>query len=194
MFLFFFVFLMKIHTCSFSGFRVYPGRGVRFVRGDAHSFIFFSKKSQHQFMVRRNPRDCAWTTLFRQQRRKGTSEEVVKKNKRRIQKVEKGLAGLSVEELRSRRSQTQDVRAAAREAAIKLMKDRMKAAAEKKAAEKKKVADAKAAEKKAAAETEKKTADKKAEKKAQKAQQKKQKPQASKVKAPKSAKAKPTSL
>ena len=183
---------MKIHTCSFSGFRIYPGRGVRFVRGDAHTFVFFSKKSQHQFMVRRNPRDCAWTTLFRQQRRKGTHEEVVKKNKRRVQKVEKGLAGLSVEELRSRRNQSTDVRAAARQAAIQMMKDRMKAAAEKKAAEKKKVAEKKAAEKKAA-EPAKKAEDKAAKKQQQK-QKKQQKPQASKVKAPKSAKPKATSL
>ena len=185
---------MKFGTCSFSGFRVYPGRGIVFVRGDGHKFLFFSKKSQHQFMVRRNPRECAWTTLFRTQHRKGASEEIVKKAKRHVVKAEKGVVGLSVEDLRSRRNQTADVRVAAREAAVKALKDKMKAAAqkrnEKKAAEKKAAAEKAAAEKAAA---EKATEKKAKQPKAKQAKAKQQKPQASKTKAPKSAKPKPTS-
>jgi len=178
---------MKVQTCSFSGFRILPGRGMRFVRLDGHSFIFYSKKCSHQFYAKRNPRKCCWTLLYRQAHRKGIREEVSQKKRSKLVKVDKGLAGLSIEEIRQRRAQAPEARQAQREAAMKAIKDRMKAVAAKKAEKKaadKKAAEKAAAEKKAAA----KPADKKETKKAQKAAQKAVKPQASKTKAPKSAK------
>lgn len=62
-------------------------------------------------------------------------------------KVEKGLAGLSLEEIRQRRTQTADVREAARLAAKKEIRARMAAVAKKKAEAKK--AEKKTEEKKA---------------------------------------------
>jgi len=177
---------MKVQTCSFSGFRILPGRGMRFIRLDGHSFIFYSKKCSHQFYVKRNPRKCAWTLLYRQAHRKGIREEVSQKKRSKVVKVDKALAGLSLEEIRQRRAQAPEVRQAQRDAAIKAIKDRMKAVAAKKA--EKKAEEKKAAEKAAAEKKAEKKAPTKAEKKAAKKAQPKAKPQASKVKAPKSAK------
>ena len=178
---------MKVQTCSFSGFRILPGRGMRYIRLDGHSFIFYSKKCSHQFYAKRNPRKCAWTLLYRQAHRKGIREEVSQKKRSKVVKVEKSLAGLSIEEIRQRRAQAPEVRQAQRDAAIKAIKERMKAVAAKKA--EKKAKDKAAAEKAAA---EKKAAEKPAKGESKKAAKKgaapKAKPQASKVKAPKSAK------
>jgi len=179
---------MKVQTCSFSGFRILPGRGMRFVRLDGHSFIFYSKKCSHQFYAKRNPRKCCWTLLYRQAHRKGIREEVSQKKRSKLVKVEKSLGGLSIEEIRQRRAQAPEARQAQRDAAMKAIKDRMKAIAAKKAAKKaeeKKAAEKAAAEKKAAAKAPAKTESKKA---AKKGTQPKAKPQASKTKAPKSAK------
>jgi len=181
---------MKVQTCSFSGFRILPGRGMRYVRLDGHSFIFYSKKCSHQFYAKRNPRKCCWTLLYRQAHRKGIREEVSAKKRSKLVKVDKSLAGLSIEEIRQRRAQAPEARQAQREAAMKAIKDRMKAIAAKKA--EKKAADKKAAEK-AAAEKKEKAAAKapakgESKKAAKKAAQPKAKPQASKTKAPKSAK------
>ena len=187
------VIINRVQTCSFSGFRILPGRGMRYIRLDGHSFIFYNKKCSHQFYVKRNPRKCAWTLLYRQAHRKGVREEVSQKKRTKLVKVEKSLAGLSIEEIRQRRNQAPEARQAQRDAAIKAIKDRMKAAAAKKAEKKaadKKAADKAAAEKKAA----EKAPAKESKKAAKKGAQPKAKPQASKVKAPKSAKAKPTSL
>lgn len=139
----------RTQVCSFSGFKVYPGRGIKFVRGDARTFIFYSNKSYAQFAHKRNPRTCAWTLPYRQQHRKGQSEEVAKKKTRKIVKTEKGLAGMSLEEIRQRRTQTADVREAARLAAKKEIRARMAAVAKKKL-------DAKKAEEKKAKEEAKK--------------------------------------
>ena len=145
---------MKTQICSFSGFKIYPGRGIRFVRGDSRTFIFYSNKSIAQFIRKRNPRKLAWTLPYRQQHRKGQSEEVAKRKVRKIVKTEKGLAGLSLEEIRQRRNQTADVREAARLAAKKEIRARMAAVAKKKA-------EAKKAEKKPEEKAEKKAEEKK---------------------------------
>ena len=177
---------MKVQTCSFSGFRVLNGRGLRYVRLDGHSFVFFSQKCRNHFLAKRNPRRCAWTLLYRQAHRKGVHEEVTARKRTKVAKVEKGLAGMSLEEIRERRNQTPEFRQAQRDAAIKAIKDRIKAIAakraEKRAAEKKDAADKAAAEEKEAA------ADKKAAAKGRKGNKvaaPRQKPQASRTKAPK---------
>jgi len=158
---------------------------MRYIRLDGHSFIFYSKKCSHQFYAKRNPRKCAWTILYRQAHRKGIREEVSQKKRTKLIKTDKALGGLSVEEIRQRRSQTAEARQAQRDAAIKAIKDRMKAMAQKKAEKKaseKKAAEKAAAEKKAAAKPQNEP------KKGKKNAQPKAKPQASKIKAPKSAK------
>lgn len=182
---------MKVQTCSFSGYRVLNGRGLRYVRLDGHSFVFFSQKCRRHFLAKRNPRKCSWTLLYRQAHRKGLHEEVASKKRRKVAKTEKGLAGMSLEEIRKLRNQTPEYRQAQRDAAIKAIKDRIKSIAAKKA-EKRKAAAAekKAAEEKAAAEQgkSKKEAKKDAKKQAKKAKKQmapQQKPQASKTKAPK---------
>jgi len=145
---------------------------MKFVRGDGRSFVFFSNKSACKYYAKRNPRECTWTLLYRQQHRKAQAEEVAKKKAHKIQQVERAVAGLSLEELRLRRNQKPEVRQAAREAALKEIKAKRLAVAAQKA-EKKKVAAAAAAAAAAASKT--------------KAKQLKpqSKPMASKQKAPK---------
>lgn len=176
---------MKVQTCSFSGYRVLNGRGLRYVRLDGHSFVFFSQKCRRHFLAKRNPRNCTWTLLYRQAHRKGLHEEVASKKRRKVAKTEKGLAGMSLEEIRKLRNQTPEFRQSQRDAAIKAIKDRIKSIAAKKA-EKRKAAAAekKAAEDKAAEAKAKKEAKKEA-RKAKKQAAPQQKPHASKTKAPK---------
>ena len=49
-------------------------QGKIFVRGDSKIFRFQNGKSESLFLQRKNPRQIAWTTLFRRQHRKGISE------------------------------------------------------------------------------------------------------------------------
>ena len=66
---------MKIELDSFSGTKIYPGRGTLFVRGDSKIFRFQSSKSASLFHQRKNPRRISWTVLYRRQHKKGISEE-----------------------------------------------------------------------------------------------------------------------
>ncbi|MCJ1305744.1 60S ribosomal protein L24 [Hypocenomyce scalaris] len=65
---------MRTYEDTFSGDRIYPGKGKLYVRGDSKIFRFQRGKTESLFLQRKNPRRIAWTTLFRRQHKKGISE------------------------------------------------------------------------------------------------------------------------
>ena len=128
--------VVKTETCSFSGLRIYPGHGIFFVRGDSKGFKFINRKTKSLFTQRLNPRKISWTQLYRRMHKKGTLEDTQKKSKRKVSKgAPKAVVGASLELIKQKRNQKPEVRAAAREAALREIKERAKA----KQAEKKKV-------------------------------------------------------
>eukprot|EP01117_Protostelium_nocturnum_P003675 TRINITY_DN14957_c0_g1_i1.p2 TRINITY_DN14957_c0_g1~~TRINITY_DN14957_c0_g1_i1.p2 ORF type:complete len:150 (+),score=50.18 TRINITY_DN14957_c0_g1_i1:56-505(+) len=126
---------MKTGLCQFSGFKIYPGRGRRYVRVNSQSFTFVNQKAASAFLAKKNPRKLRWTQIYRRLH-KGTSETEKKKKSRKTQKVQRAIVGASLEVIRQTRNQKPEVRAAARDAALREVKERQKAAAAKKAATK----------------------------------------------------------
>ena len=139
--------VVKTETCSFSGLRIYPGHGIFFVRGDSKGFKFVNRKTKSLFTQRLNPRKLAWTMMYRRMHKKGTLEDTGKKKARKVNKSStKAVVGASLELIKAKRNQKPEVRAAAREAALREVKERTKAKqAEKKATKPKAAAQPKAA-------------------------------------------------
>ncbi|CAH0039294.1 unnamed protein product [Clonostachys solani] len=133
---------MRTYDDSFSGARIYPGKGKIYVRGDSKVFRFQNGKSESLFLQRKNPRRIAWTVLYRRQHRKGISEtqEVAKKRTRRTVKAQRGIVGASLDVIKEKRSQRPEARNAARAEAIKESKEKKAASAAAKKAEKAKSA------------------------------------------------------
>ncbi|TFB03429.1 hypothetical protein CCMA1212_004704 [Trichoderma ghanense] len=127
---------MRTYEDSFSGQRIYPGKGKIYVRGDSKVFRFANGKSESLFLQRKNPRRIAWTVLYRRQHRKGISEEVAKKRTRRAVKSQRAIVGASLEVIKERRSMRPEARSAARAEAIKQEKEKKAAALAAKRAEK----------------------------------------------------------
>ncbi|KAL2846250.1 ribosomal protein L24e-domain-containing protein [Aspergillus pseudodeflectus] len=131
---------MRTYDDSFSGQKIYPGKGKLYVRGDSKIFRFQNGKSESLFLQRKNPRRIAWTVLYRRQHKKGISEEVAKKRTRRVVKHQRAIVGASLDVIKERRSQRPEARAAARQQAIKEAKEKKAAAESKKKADKAKSA------------------------------------------------------
>ncbi|OXV10398.1 hypothetical protein Egran_01840 [Elaphomyces granulatus] len=127
---------MRTYDDTFSGQKIYPGKGKLYVRGDSKIFRFQNGKSESLFLQRKNPRRIAWTTLYRRQHRKGISEEVAKKRTRRVVKSQRAVVGVSLDVIKERRSMRPEARAAARQQAIKDAKEKKAASESKKKAEK----------------------------------------------------------
>ncbi|KAK2026478.1 hypothetical protein LZ31DRAFT_390659 [Colletotrichum somersetense] len=131
---------MRTYDDTFSGQRIYPGKGKLYVRGDSKIFRFQNGKSESLFLQRKNPRRIAWTVLYRRQHRKGISEEVAKKRTRRTVKSQRAIVGASLDVIKEKRNLRPEARSAARAAAIKESKEKKSAAAAAKKAEKAKAA------------------------------------------------------
>lgn len=130
---------MKVEVDSFSGAKIYPGRGTLFVRGDSKIFRFQSSKSASLFHQRKNPRRIAWTVLFRRQHKKGITEEVSKKRSRKTVKHQRAIVGASLDLIKERRSLKPEQRKAKRTEALAAAKEKKKADKEKRKAEKAKL-------------------------------------------------------
>ncbi|KAJ5595519.1 uncharacterized protein N7459_001727, partial [Penicillium hispanicum] len=137
---------MRTYDDSFSGQKIYPGKGKLYVRGDSKIFRFQNGKSESLFLQRKNPRRIAWTVLYRRQHRKGISEdadreslglqEVAKKRTRRVVKHQRAIVGASLDVIKERRSQRPEAREAARKQAIKDAKEKKAASESQKKADK----------------------------------------------------------
>ncbi|KAI9888818.1 MAG: 60S ribosomal protein L24 [Vezdaea aestivalis] len=131
---------MRTYDDTFSGTKIFPGKGKLYIRGDSKIFRFANGKSESLFLQRKNPRRIAWTVLFRRQHKKGITEETAKKRTRRTVKQQRAIVGASLDVIKERRNQRPEARAAARTAAIKDAKDKKSASDSKKKAEKAKTA------------------------------------------------------
>uniref|UniRef100_A0A7E4VTX6 Large ribosomal subunit protein eL24 n=1 Tax=Panagrellus redivivus TaxID=6233 RepID=A0A7E4VTX6_PANRE len=150
---------MKVETCVYSGYKIYPGHGKRVVRTDGKVQIFLSKRCiRAALALKRNPRDIPWTVLYRRKNKKGVHAEESgqkKRVKRVVQIASRPIGNITVEALLAKRNQKPEFREAQRQQAIKNAKDAVKA----KKAEKKAAAKAKpAVDKKAATKVQQKAA------------------------------------
>jgi len=83
------------------------------------SFVFINSKNEKTFKRKVNPRKVQWTQIYRRVHKKGTTQEVQKKKSRRVVKVQRDIVGATMEQIRQKRAQKPEIRAASREAALK---------------------------------------------------------------------------
>ncbi|CAI0476412.1 unnamed protein product [Linum tenue] len=116
--------VLKTELCRFSGQKIYPGRGIRFIRADSQVFLFANSKCKRYFHNRLKPSKLTWTAVFRKQHKKDIAAESVKKKRRTNKKpYSRSIVGASLEVIQKRRAEKPEVRDAAREAAIREIKE-----------------------------------------------------------------------
>ncbi|CAN1186222.1 60S ribosomal protein L24 [Linum perenne] len=129
--------VLKTELCRFSGQKIYPGRGIRFIRSDSQVFLFANSKCKRYFHNRLKPSKLTWTAVYRKQHKKDVAAEAVKKKRRSNKKpYSRSIVGASLEVIQKRRAEKPEVRDAAREAAIREIKERIKKTKDEKKAKK----------------------------------------------------------
>jgi large subunit ribosomal protein L24e len=124
--------VVKTEVCAFSGHKVFPGHGRRYIRMDSRIFLFIARKENRYFGMKRNPRKLPWTQWYRKMHKKGTSAEEVSKRKTRktaSSAVSRGIVGLSSEQIQAKRAEDPQRRAAARDDLIRAVKERKRTVA-----------------------------------------------------------------
>ena len=129
--------VIKTDICSFSEYRIYPGRGTRFVAKDGRTFLFINKKCLKLSLRKVKAQRITWTTAWRKHNKKVKTEELGKKKKRRNLRVQRAIVGISLDEIRKKRKEKPDMRKAQTEEAMREIKERQHKQTEKKKVEKK---------------------------------------------------------
>ena len=129
--------VVKTEPCGFSEFKIYPGRGKKFVAKDGKVHFFISAKIASLFHQKKKPQKIKWTQFWRRAHKKLKSEETTKRRTRRTQRVQKAIVGMTLDEIKRRKNETKGDREKIREAAAKEVRDKKKEKLEKKKVEKK---------------------------------------------------------
>mmetsp|Transcript_33577 Transcript_33577/g.6096 ORF Transcript_33577/g.6096 Transcript_33577/m.6096 type:complete len:122 (+) Transcript_33577:19-384(+) len=120
---------MVVHTeqCSFSEMKIWPGRGSRIASRDGKVFIFLNHKAKCFHRMKVKPVKLTWTQNWRRMNKKVKKSDLDQKVKvRRRVKVEKAVAGVTMEELNKKRNERPEVRASIREQAKREIEERKK--------------------------------------------------------------------
>ncbi|MQL95396.1 hypothetical protein Taro_028064 [Colocasia esculenta] len=129
--------LTRTELCRFSGAKIYPGKGIRFVRADSQVFLFANSKCKRYFHNRLRPAKLTWTAMYRKQHKKDIHAEAVKKRRRTTKKpYSRSIVGATLEVIQKKRAEKAEVRDAAREAALREIKERIKKTKDEKKAKK----------------------------------------------------------
>ena len=127
----------KTNTCSFTDYKIVPGRGSRFISKDGRTHYFISTKARSLYHQKIKPVKLTWTTAWRAFNKKIKVDDIQKKRSRKTTRIQKAVVGMSIEEIRRKKAETREDRDKANDAAAKEIKDRKaKALQQKKAASK----------------------------------------------------------
>ncbi|KAB5532446.1 hypothetical protein DKX38_019116 [Salix brachista] len=130
-------FRTRTELCRFSGAKIYPGKGIRFIRSDSQVFLFANSKCKRYFHNRLKPSKLTWTAMYRKQHKKDIAAETIKKRRRATKKpYSRSIVGATLEVIQKKRTEKPEVRDAAREAALREIKERVKKTKDEKRAKK----------------------------------------------------------
>ena len=100
----------KTDKCSYTEYKIFPGRGTRFVSKDGRIHYFISSKSRSLYHQRIKPVKLTWTQAWRAFNKKVTTDFVVKKRTKKTTRVQKAIVGLTLDEIKRRREETREDR------------------------------------------------------------------------------------
>merc|ERR1711998_520094 len=100
-----FAMVVKTELCNYSGFRIYPGHGKKWVRADQKMFTFITGKTEACFKMKRRNLTTKWTVQYRRINKKGTLEEAEKRRRSKKTVVkQREIIGLSKETIEKKKA------------------------------------------------------------------------------------------
>jgi large subunit ribosomal protein L24e len=130
----------KTDPCSFSEYRIYPGRGRKFAAKDGKVYYFISNKVASLFHQRKKAVKLTWTQAWRRFNKKIKVDEISKRRTRKTTRVQKAIVGMNLDEIMRRKNEKPEERDKKLQAAKVEVKERQKKKLEAKKVEKAKKA------------------------------------------------------
>merc|ERR1712141_657560 len=129
----------KTEQCSYTEYKIVPGRGSRFISKDGRTHYFISTKARSLYHQKIKPVKLTWNMAWRAHNKKIKVDDIQKKRSRKTTRIQKAVVGMSIEEIRRKKAESREDRDKANVAAEQTIKDRKAKAMQAKKAEKSKV-------------------------------------------------------
>merc|ERR1711953_438358 len=114
----------KTDQCSFTQYKIVPGRGTRFISKDGRTHYFISTKARSLFHQKIKPVKLTWNMAWRAHNKKIKVDDIQKKRSRKTTRIQKAVVGMSIEEIRRKKAESREDRDKNADAAAKEIKDR----------------------------------------------------------------------
>ena len=114
----------KTEKCSYTEYKIVPGRGTRFISKDGRLHYFITHKAKSLFHQKIKPVKLTWTQAWRAFNKKIKVDDIQKKRSRKTTRIQKAVVGMSIEDIRRRKAESRDDRDKANDAAAKEIKER----------------------------------------------------------------------
>jgi large subunit ribosomal protein L24e len=133
--------VVKTELCSFSEWKIYPGKGIRFVAKDGRPFLFLSKRTRNFGLRKLKAQRLRWATAWRRLHKKIKQAETGKIKRKRNDKQEekRAIEGVTLETINKLKNAKAEDKKALAEEAIREIKERKKAQIAKRQGDKKTV-------------------------------------------------------
>merc|ERR1719321_629604 len=102
--------VIKTDPCAFSEMKIYPGRGIKFAAKDGKTHFFISSKTRPLFHQKIKPVKLTWTQAWRRFNKKLQADVVERKKTRKTTRVQKAIVGMSLEDIKRRRTEKPEAR------------------------------------------------------------------------------------
>ena len=114
----------KTDQCSYTQYKIVPGRGTRFISKDGRTHYFISTKARSLFHQKIKPVKLTWNMAWRAHNKKIKVDDIQKKRSRKTTRIQKAVVGMSIEEIRRKKAESREDRDKTAEAAAKEIKER----------------------------------------------------------------------
>ena len=116
--------VIKTDPCAYTELKIYPGRGSHYCARDGKVHFFISSKARSLYHQKIKPVKLTWTQASRRFNKKTKVIDIQKKRTKRTTRVQKAVVGMSLDEIKRKRSEDAKARDANLESTKKELKDR----------------------------------------------------------------------
>merc|ERR1739844_202643 len=114
----------KTDQCSFTQYKIVPGRGTRFISKDGRTHYFISTKARSLYHQKIKLVNFFFNMASRAHNKKIKVDDIQKKRSRKTTRIQKAVVGMSIEEIRRKKAESREDRDKNADAAAKEIKDR----------------------------------------------------------------------
>jgi len=104
--------VVRTDICSFCEYRIYPGKGQRYIAKDGRGFLFISKKAKALSLRKIKAQKMTWTVAWRRHNKKIKTDDISKKKKKRVVHIQRAINGITLEDIKKKRSEKPEVKVA----------------------------------------------------------------------------------